>query len=130
VSDDASKEAGSIVWTDLTTADAETTRDFYEAVVGWKPEPVSMGEYDDFSMTVPESGSAVAGICHARGPNAEMPSQWLVYILVADLDASAARCTELGGKIVVPPKGMAGHGRYCVIQDPAGAVAALFEQTS
>jgi len=127
MADENSKEIGSIVWTDLTTKDAQRTRDFYEEVVGWKAAPVSMGEYDDYSMTAPGSGSPVAGICHARGSNADLPAQWLVYIIVEDLDASAARCEALGGTVVVPPKEMGGHGRYCVIEDPAGAVAALFE---
>jgi hypothetical protein len=127
MADDNSKEIGSIIWTDLTTQDAERTRDFYEEVVGWKSAPVSMDEYDDYNMTAPGSGSPVAGICHARGSNADLPAQWLVYIIVEDLDASAARCEDLGGTVVVPPKEMGGHGRYCVIEDPAGAVAALFE---
>ena len=43
------------------------------------------------------------------------------------MDASAERCVELGGRLVVPPKEMGGHGSYCVIEDPAGAVVALFE---
>ena len=127
---DNSKEVGSIVWTDLTTDNAERTREFYEAVVGWASSPVSMGEYDDFNMAAPESGRAIAGICHARGSNADLPAQWLMYIIVEDLDASAARCAEMGGKVIVEPKGMGAHGRYCVIEDPSGAVAALFEPAS
>jgi len=127
MAEDNSAEIGSIVWTDLTTADAERTRKFYEAVVGWKSEPVSMVDYDDFSMVAPESGRTIAGICHARGTNAALPAQWLMYIIVEDLDASAARCAEMGGKVIVDQKGMGTHGRYCVIEDPAGAVSALFE---
>ena len=37
---------GTIVWCDLTVNDAETVRDFYAAVVGWKAEPVEMGGVD------------------------------------------------------------------------------------
>lgn len=120
-------EVGSITWTDLTVPNAEEVRDFYSKVVGWIPQPVSMGNYNDFNMTAPESGQPVAGICHARGVNAELPPQWLVYITVENVDQSAEKCRELGGKILAGPKGLGGHGRYCVIQDPAGAVAALFE---
>ena len=46
---------------------------------------------------------------------------------VENVDTSAARCVELGGKVLIEPKGMGGYGRFCVIQDPAGAVAALFQ---
>ena len=120
-------QVGTIGWTDLTVPDAERVRDFYSAVAGWKFEPVDMGGYSDFNMTLPSDDKAVAGICHKRGPNAGLPPQWLIYITVEDVDASAARCVELGGKVLIEPKGMGGYGRFCVIQDPAGAVAALFQ---
>ena len=48
------------------------------------------------------------------------------HAVVEDLDESLARCAELGGKVVVPTRSM-GEARYCVIQDPAGAVAALYQ---
>lgn len=115
---------GSIVWTDLTVADASRVRDFYSAVVGWRAEPVSMGDYSDFSMVPAGGKDPVAGVCHARGPNASLPAHWLVYISVPNLDASIKRCVELGGKVVDGPRSM-GEKKFCVIQDPAGAVAGL-----
>jgi hypothetical protein len=118
---------GTIGWADLTVADAERVRDFYVAVAGWTPEPVPMGNYDDYSMVAAGTGEAAAGVCHARGVNAGLPPQWLIYITVADVNGSAARCQELGGRVLVGPKEVGGYGRYCVIQDPAGAVAGLFE---
>ena len=125
MSNDDKPAVGSIVWRDLTVPDAEQVRDFYRAVVGWKAEPVAMDGYDDFNMTGPDDGEPLAGICHARGSNAELPAQWLMYITVADLDESIQRCTEMGGKVLDGPRTL-GDGRACVIQDPAGAVAALY----
>jgi predicted enzyme related to lactoylglutathione lyase len=119
-------EIGAITWTDLTVPDADDVRDFYSEIVGWKFEPVDMGGYNDYNMISPSTGNTNVGICHARGVNASLPPQWLVYITVEDVDKSAAKCIELGGKIIMEPKKMAGYGRYCVIQDIAGAVAALF----
>lgn len=116
---------GTLCWTDLTVSDAESVKAFYSDVVGWKADPVNMGEYSDFMMSGPAGGDAVAGICHARGSNTDMPAQWLIYITVEDADRSAKRCVELGGKVLVQPRDMGSHGRFCVIQDPAGAVAAL-----
>jgi predicted enzyme related to lactoylglutathione lyase len=127
MADSTGPEIGSIAWTDLTVGPAEAVRDFYAGVVGWKPASVDMQGYNDFVMAAPESGRAIAGVCHARGSNDGLPAQWLIYIVVADLERSAARCEELGGKVLVKPKGMGGYGRYCVIEDPAGAVAALFQ---
>jgi predicted enzyme related to lactoylglutathione lyase len=86
-----------------------------------------MGEYEDFSMNDAESGSPVTGICHARGINADIPAQWLVYITVENLDESLLQCVNRGGAVLGEVRALGGSGRFCVIQDPAGAVAALFE---
>lgn len=119
-------ETGTIAWTDLTVPDAEAIRDFYAEVTGWKPEPVAMGDYEDFNMTAPASGVPVAGVCHARGGNKDIPPAWMIYIVVEDVEQSAARVEELGGEVLVPPRGK--QARFCIIRDPAGAVAALYQQ--
>jgi uncharacterized protein len=121
-------EIGAITWMDLTVQNADQIRDFYQAVVGWKPDAVDMGGYSDYNMSSPETKEPKAGVCHARGGNADLPAQWLIYITVANLDESMENCRREGGKIISGPRSVTGHGRYCVIQDPAGAVAALFEK--
>lgn len=118
---------GSIGWIDLTVPDAEKVRDFYVDVVGWKAEALDMGGYSDFVMAEPASGKGVAGVCHARGGNADIPPVWMVYFIVADLDASLAKVVERGGKQLGEIRKMGEKDRYCPIQDPAGAVAMLYE---
>lgn len=120
-------ETGSIAWVDLTVPNADEVRDFYAAVVGWEVEEVPMGDYSDYAMRPPGGGAPVSGVCHAQGVNANLPPQWLVYLTVADLDASIARCVERGGKVRVEPFSMGAWGRTAVIEDPAGAVAALIQ---
>jgi len=122
-------EIGSVGWFDLTVPDAEDVKDFYSRVVGWKYEPVPMGEgeYHDYNMKAPESGLTVTGICHKRGINNDLPAKWLLYITVENLDKSVEECRLNGGQIIAVPKSMGKYGRYCVIEDPAGAVCALFE---
>lgn len=115
---------GTVTWQDLTVEDAEKLRDFYASVVGWAPEPVSMGGYSDFVMT--SEGAEIAGVCHALGANAVLPPVWLIYITVEDLDFSLTECERLGGAVLTPPRSYGG-GRYCVIKDPAGAVCALYQ---
>ena len=121
-----SEQTGKIGWIDITVDDANGLRDFYADVVGLVPDAVSMGEYDDFNMTMPASGEPVCGICHARGSNRDLPGGWMVYFVVDDVDASAAACTAKGGNVLVEPRGLAG-GRFCVIEDPSGATAALYQ---
>jgi hypothetical protein len=121
-----SEQTGKIGWIDITVDDANGLRDFYADVVGLVPDAVSMGEYDDFNMTMPASGEPVCGICHARGSNRDLPGGWMVYFVVDDVDASAAACTAKGGNVLVEPRGLAG-GRFCVLEDPSGATAALYQ---
>ena len=124
------KETGSVGWVDLTVPAADQVRDFYKSVVGWDSEGLPMkdqGEgYEDYVMKAPGSGDGVAGICYARGQNVGIPPVWLIYIMVKNLDESIAKCTELGGSVIHGPRNM-GKARFCVIQDPAGAKAGLFD---
>jgi len=118
-------QIGRIEWRDLTVDNAEQVKDFYAKVVGWEAEAVSMGDYDDFNMNMPEGGETIAGVCHARGSNAKIPPQWMMYVEVADAESSANRVSELGGEIIVGPRVM-GDKSYYVIRDPVGAVVTIF----
>ncbi|MBV6489776.1 MAG: VOC family protein [Fimbriimonadaceae bacterium] len=119
-------KAGAIIWHDLTVSDAEQLRDFYASVMGWIAEPHDMESYCDFDMKDPESGATVAGVCHARGLNAGIPPQWMMYVQVADLAASLARCVELGGEVIHGPRAPE-EGGYAIVKDPAGAVCAIVQ---
>ncbi|MEP4891884.1 MAG: VOC family protein [Aliiglaciecola sp.] len=120
---------GSVVWTDLTVKNADNVKDFYAQVVGWQANPVSMGDYDDFTMQLPSNNQDVVGICHAKGDNANLPAQWLLYFKVANLDDSISQTQAGGGKLLSAIKHYGSQSRYIIIQDPAGAVCALFEET-
>ena len=133
MAENESPKVGLISWTDLTVANAEAVRGFYEDVVGWSSEPLDMGGYADYCMQSSgtsdgEEGKTVAGICHTRGVNENMPSnQWIIYITVADLDQSMERCTQLGGEILHHRPNKNAPGGFAVIRDPAGAVCALYQ---
>jgi predicted enzyme related to lactoylglutathione lyase len=124
---DGQSNAGTIGWIDLTVEDAEEIRDFYCQVAGWHSGCVDMGGYNDFNMKSSADGEPLAGVCHARGGNAGIPPQWMIYITVDDLDLAVAKAEELGGSVVRPAGEPGGMGRFCVIRDPAGAVSALYE---
>lgn len=117
---------GTIGWMDLTVPDAAAVRDFYKNVAGWEVSEIDMGGYQDYCMIPPGSADPVAGICHARGGNADIPPVWLLYITVADLSASIAAVEAGGGAVIVGPK-PAGGGSFCVIRDPAGAISGLYQ---
>ena len=92
--------SGQFGWVDLTVSDAEGVRDFYAQVAGWRFAPVDMGDYSDFVMLQSDRDEPVAGVCHARGQNADLPAAWLVYITIEDLDAAVAQARSLGGTVI------------------------------
>ncbi|NQV68663.1 MAG: VOC family protein [Pseudohongiella sp.] len=117
-------KVGHIEWLELTVDDASRVKNFYCSVVGWSSSAVDMGMYSDFNINLPGTQNTVAGVCHARGGNANLPSQWLIYVRVESVAESASQCEKLGGKVLDGPRRMGGS-HFCVIQDPAGAVMAL-----
>ncbi len=60
-----SENVGRIGWIDMTTDDASGVRDFYQAVVGWRVEDTSMGDYSDYAMMSPAGGKS----CVIEGPS-------------------------------------------------------------
>ena len=124
----ATSPLGQISWSDLTVDDAQGVRDFYQQVAGWTNSPVDMGGYEDFCMNA-ANGETVAGICHAKGENADLPPVWLVYINVQDIEHSISKCRSLGGKLLSGPRDV-GAGVSAVIQDPAGAIVALYQSAT
>lgn len=118
---------GTMAWLDLSVGDAANVKSFYQDVIGWKTENISMGDYDDYAMLEPNNNEAVAGVCHAQGVNKDLPPAWLPYFLVADIDASIAAVQAKGGELVTKIKSM-GSDKYAVIKDPAGAVCAIYQK--
>jgi hypothetical protein len=118
------KSGGQIAWVDLTVPQAGQLRDFYQQVVGWQPTSVSMGDYQDYSMSPAGSETPVAGICHARGVNQQIPPVWMIYITVDNLAVALEKCVALGGKILKPS---ADDRPYAIIEDPAGAICTLYQ---
>jgi predicted enzyme related to lactoylglutathione lyase len=55
-----------------------------------------------------------------------IPPHWMVYFAVADADAIARKCEELGGTIKVPPTDMQ-VGRFAVLADQQGAVFSVLK---
>lgn len=115
-------QLGEFVGLDISIPQATELRNFYQHLVGWKAEGLDMDSYTDYMMIPAQEETPVAGICHRRGINANLPAYWLPYVGVADLSNSMTICKSLGGKVIIEPQ-----SNYCVIQDPAGAYIALMQ---
>lgn len=119
-------EPGQILSADLTVGNAEEIRDFYSSVVGWHVSELDMGGYADYFMTSAD-GQPRAGVCHARGVNADLPPQWIIYVCVENLDASVDACIRGGGALIGDIRGDVGN-RFAILRDPAGAAMGIMEQ--
>jgi len=135
MADSEHPKLGRILWHDLTVDDPGPLRPFYKAVAGWETRPHPMPEWDDYDVLAsdPRAGAAsgevapecVAGLCHARGSNANIPPVWLMYVQVDDAVAAARAAQDHGGTVLDGPRSMGG-GTFAVIRDPAGAIFAVF----
>lgn len=123
---DATRTPGTVAWHDLTVSEVRTVATFYRDVLGMTLEPVPMGGYWDFNLVPGPGRDPVAGVCHARGANAGLPPAWLAYFVVDDLESSLAACQRHGGTVLTGPS-RGSSGAVAVVEDPAGAVVALWE---
>lgn len=123
---DTKPQPGTVGWIDLTTLEARERLEFYRRVVGWEVGEVAMGEYSDFTVHAEVGGPAMAGICHARGANAGVPTDlWIPYFVVVDHDAAVDAAFAAGGVRVHGPVEIPGSGRFTILRDPGGAAFAL-----
>jgi predicted enzyme related to lactoylglutathione lyase len=56
-----------------------------------------------------------------------MTSHWTPYVRVNDIEHTAGRATQFGGKVVVDPFLVSGVARIALILDSVGAVVGLWE---
>jgi len=124
VTEEKPSNVGKVEWMDLTVPNAGQLQKFYTSVVGWSSNDVDMGSYSDFNLNLPGTEDTIAGVCHSRSNNDNIPSQWLIYVRVESVADSAERCKKMGGEVLDGPRRMGGSN-FCVIKDPAGAVMAL-----
>jgi predicted enzyme related to lactoylglutathione lyase len=120
---------GEFCWSEIGTTDLEQCMTFYKNVFGWEiKESKAAGaemQYHEFNLP----GEYAMGGIYKMTP--EMfgghmpPPHFMNYVSVTNVDETASKVEDLGGKIVSPPMDIPNVGRFCVIQDPTGAHVAL-----
>ncbi|MFN8572181.1 MAG: VOC family protein [Gemmatimonadaceae bacterium] len=117
---------GQFTWYELTTPDVEASKTFYPRFTGWGLQPF------DADYTMFTNGPApVAGIFRLSGDMQQqgVPPNWMAYVEVNNVDATAQQATSLGGKVLVGPADIPGTGRFAVVQDPQGATIGLYRSS-
>ncbi len=108
---------------ELNSNNPEKAKEFFSKLFDW--------EYEDYKMedgvyigikTKKEPGG---GIFNYPIPN--VPSHWLAYVEVDDIEAYTAKVKELGGVILKDITEVPEMGKFSVFQDPTGAVLAMWQ---
>ncbi|MEZ5730256.1 MAG: VOC family protein [Burkholderiaceae bacterium] len=116
-------DKGAWCWDELTTTDDTVALAFYETVFGYTHSTMEGSEPPYHMLSI--DGRQRAGLMRAPMPG--IPSAWVSYVHVADIDDTTARARELGASVLVEPMDIPnGFGRFAVIADPLGCVIGLF----
>jgi len=120
---------GDFSWCELLTDDVDSAKKFYAELLGWKMEDHPMEECGGNYTILRNDGRPVGGLMKMPPVvPAGTPPHWGTYVTVDDVDTVAAKVQELGGKILVPPSDSP-DARFCVFQDPQGAVLSIISYT-
>jgi len=114
---------GIVCWSELNVHDVARAKQFYGETLGWRFEPMYVGDMTYWIIT---SGEArVGGLFEMKGPQfSGAPEHWLTYIAVDDIDARLEKAVAAGARICKEAFDIGGVGRMAVLADPGGAVVA------
>ena len=114
---------GEFSWNELVTQDVDASKKFYSSLFGWKPETFG-GPASDYIL-FKQADTMIGGLMKCPQPG--LPTHWLAYVTVEDVDATAVQAKKLGARIVVEPFDIPTVGRIAVLVDPQGAAIGLFK---
>jgi predicted enzyme related to lactoylglutathione lyase len=120
-------EPGAWAMSHLTTPDPERAAAFYGALFGWTtetfgdgPDAITMLRLPGYVGGEPQQPVSREVIATMAGANGGAPAGWSINLWDRDVDASAAKAGELGGRVVAAPFDTP-MTRTAVLADPAGA---------
>jgi hypothetical protein len=113
---------GSLGWVELMTRDTEAVTVFYTTVFGWTVHA------SDFYTRWRIEGGDFGGMVEMgdKFPH-EVPSHWLPYFVVEDVDVTADASTRAGGRLLMEPASVPEGPRIAVLRDPQGAVFGIYK---
>jgi predicted enzyme related to lactoylglutathione lyase len=119
---------GTVSWIELSTTDAKSAKTLYEKLFGWTSVEYMVGEDGCYYMFQID-GDDIAGMYTLSVEQVKqgMPTAWLVHFAVENADATTEKAKALGGKVLSEPCDIFEEGRLAMIQDPTGAVFALWQ---
>jgi predicted enzyme related to lactoylglutathione lyase len=117
----------SMGWAELNSRGVDKAKPFYTKLFSWgekkTPPQGENPEYTEFQA----GGQSIAGAMEMNPMvPAEVPSYWMVYFNVDNVDKAFKKVTDAGGKEMLAPQDMPG-GRFAIVSDPQGASFGLLK---
>lgn len=119
---------GTFCWVELGTTDGDAAKTFYTGLFGWSFSDNPMGPGMVYTM-LQLDGKHVGGLYKMpeEMTSQGIPPNWLSYVSVQSADETAEKAKSLGGTLMKEPFDVMDVGRMSVIQDPTGAVFAIWQ---
>lgn len=114
-----------IMWFELASTDIPASAKFYEGLFGW---PIVTDEKMNYTMTAFEPGETGMGFSPVDEEQGVAPGSVLVYVDVADVDATIARAKELGAPIYMDKMEIPTVGWMAIFGDPGGNRIGVMQQ--
>lgn len=111
-------------WAELSARGLDRAVPFYASVFGWTHSKSPMGDGQEYTQ-FEYDGDPIAGAMEMNPMvPAEVPSYWMAYFTVDDVDAGFQKALGLGAREMVAPQEFPG-GRFAIVSDPQGATFGL-----
>lgn len=120
---------GKFVWFEHVSRDPKKAQAFYGDVFGWRVSPFPMGDVTYEMICTGDTVDTMIG-GYAAPKRAGQPSQWISYVSVEGVDATAKAAIANGGNVVEAPFDIPTVDRAARIADPQGAELYVFENTT
>jgi predicted enzyme related to lactoylglutathione lyase len=114
-------QPNSMGWAELNARGIDKAKAFYKKLFGWGEKVSDMGESGPPYTEFLAGGESIAGGMEMNPMVPEqVPSYWMVYFNVADVDKAFEKAKELGAQEMLAPQEFPG-GRFAIVSDPEGA---------
>jgi predicted enzyme related to lactoylglutathione lyase len=117
---------GHIAWFDITTSKMPQSKEFYSKLFDWTFTPL---KGTDLAVEIVAGGQAIGTLRVREG--AISPYNGVVYVQVADIEASCRKAKELGGTVApgFPFNLEEKTGAIALVLDPAGHPVGMYSRT-
>ena len=118
---------GTFIWADLSTFRLAETQRFYARLFGWTYTRMRQPDGSPYEIALTDGAEDAALF---EMPEAfqtmGLPSFWMPYFAVADVERACHKARSTGGKVEMGPLAWS-SGRIALIRDPLGAGFTVYE---